>query len=98
VQLLCEFGEKPSPLGGHQQEHLSPSIDDLDVQKLPIVQARTLDEFLIEPKSYRPYNPKLGVQSHAGSTYIPSVLGDFRLIQNDVEGGFANSDFSHCGH
>jgi hypothetical protein len=97
VELLCEFGEEPSPIQIHQIEHLSPTIDNLYVQELPIIKPSSLNKFFIEPKSHRANDPKFRVKGDAGSTDIPRILWDFRLEKNHVERRATKIDFGHNG-
>jgi len=54
---------------------------------LPIVQAGSLQLLVVQAKTGRLYDPKLGIQSDARATNVPSVLRYLGLIKHNVESG-----------
>ena len=56
-------------------------------QVLPIVQARPAEMAIVEPEAQGPNQPKLGPQGDAGAADVARVVGNLRLMQNDMQQG-----------
>ena len=78
------------PVGSAALE-LVPIVDDLPGEMLPIIEPGAAKVVVVDAKAERPHQPQLGPDRHARAADAARVVGNLRLVQDDVQQRFVSS-------
>ena len=77
--------QKPEPRGIEPRAQPFPVVDDFPVEVFPVVHAGPTQPPIVDLKPERPNQPQLRADRHARPAGAAGVVGDLRLIKDDVE-------------
>ena len=70
---------------GSRAKQRRPVVHRLPVEILPVVQSGAAEPAVVQAETQGTHQPQLGPQGHAGPAHVAGVLGDLRLVENDVQ-------------
>lgn len=79
------FCRKKEKISGSTAEKIGKTFIIGNVQKMPVIQPGSFQLSVIYCKAHRAHQMEPSPGGGAGSSYVPGVLGNFGLHQNDVE-------------
>jgi len=85
--------EEPRLARRQARDESGPIIDGFPHEALPIVEPCPAKIVIVYAKAERPDEPEFRSDRDARSPDAPRVVGDFRLMQNDVQAGIVAHRF-----
>ena len=87
VGSLCFFREEPFAAASDARL-LIPIVDDLPFEVFPVIETGAAEVIVVNPEAERSNQPELGPDGDAGAADTAGVVGDLRLVEDDVQPRF----------
>jgi hypothetical protein len=66
---------------------IGPVVNGFPIEMLPVVQTGASEPPVVQAETEGADQPELGSHGHARSPHVARVVGNFRLMKDDVEQG-----------